>query len=306
MSLLHSEQRENAFLLLLMGCFSIGLMLFGSRLADFVIPEPLAAEEEKEVASLMLAPISQDTSTLEAEEEASRSLSKRASLSEDEKISDEEIDTKEGAIFMLAKEPEPEPEPETAPEPEPEKPVAAQASNDAQALSAMFGASLGASTEVIVAKTPTVSQKETSKKATTSSQKSANNSAAFDINDNDGVNKALVNARDSQREVTASQGGNSNRSELLSREESNHSGKVEQHIATLFADVNQELRRLMMVYGLRKQSVQVTLHFTQGVVDSVSLNEGSANFKREVQSLLIGRRIEMAHTGTKSHVLVVN
>ncbi|HGZ7315110.1 TPA: hypothetical protein ACOL2D_004543, partial [Vibrio parahaemolyticus] len=103
MSLLHSEQRENAFLLLLMGCFSIGLMLFGSRLADFVIPEPLAAEEEKEVVSLMLAPISQDTSTLEAEEEASRSLSKRASPSEDEKISDEEVDTKEGATFMLAK-----------------------------------------------------------------------------------------------------------------------------------------------------------------------------------------------------------
>ncbi|HGZ7315402.1 TPA: hypothetical protein ACOL2D_004861, partial [Vibrio parahaemolyticus] len=185
--------------------------------------------------------------------------------------------------------------------------VATQASNDAQALSAMFGASLGASTEVIVAKTPTVSQNETSKKATTSSQKSANNSAAFDVNDNDGVNKALVTARDSQREETASQGeGGTNKSELLTREESNQSGKVEQYIATLFADVSQELRRLMMVYGLRKQSVRVTLHFTQGVVDNVSLNEGSADFKREVQSLLIGRRIEMAHTGTKSHVLVVN
>ncbi|CAH1603232.1 conserved hypothetical protein [Vibrio jasicida] len=297
MQLLYSEQRENTFLLLLMACFSIGLMLFGSRLADFVMPEPLVKEEEKEVVSLMLAPISPDNSTLEAEDSSNRPLSESASLSEAEKLSDEEVDTKDGAIFMLAKEPEPEPE----------KPVATQANSDAQALSAMFGASLGAKSEVIVAKTSTVSQKEAGKKATSSSQKSTNNSAAFDINDNDGVNKALVNARDSLREETTSQGnGSTNKSELLSREKSNQSGKVEQHIATLFADVNQELRRLMMVYGLRKQSVRVTLYFTQGVVDNVSLNEGSADFKREVQSLLIGRRIEMAHTGTKSHVLVVN
>ncbi|MBY7711039.1 hypothetical protein JJB90_26375, partial [Vibrio alginolyticus] len=80
----------------------------------------------------------------------------------------------------------------------------------------------------------------------------------------------------------------------------------EQHIATLFADVNQELRRLIMAYGLRKQSVRVTLHFTQGTIDDVSVNEGAADFEREVQSLLLGRRIQMAHTGTKSHVLVVN
>ncbi|MDK9757070.1 hypothetical protein KIV40_17070, partial [Vibrio sp. D173a] len=111
MQLLYSEQRENAFLLLLMTCFSIGLMLFGSRLADFAVPEPLVQEEEKEAVLLMLAPVvSQDTSTLGKEEKRS-SLVKSTSPSRtrSEELSDIKIDTKDEAIFMLAKEPEPEP-----------------------------------------------------------------------------------------------------------------------------------------------------------------------------------------------------
>jgi len=166
---------------------------------------------------------------------------------------------------------------------------------------------LGASSEVVVSKTSSMSQKETGKKITSFSQDNAYNPTALDPNLHNGVDKALVDARDSQRERAVSQGdGNSNKSELLNREESNQSGKIEQSIATLFVNVHQELRRLIMAYGLRKQSIRLTLHFTQGVVDRVSVNEGSTDFKREIQSLLLGHRIDMAHTGTKSHVLVVN
>ena len=175
-----------------------------------------------------------------------------------------------------------------------------QANKDAQSLSAMFGKSLGGSSEVVISKASSLSQKETA-----STQKRAYNPTVVDING--GVDKEIVDARNYHRENGVSQGRNlDNKSGLLDREKNNQSGKVEQHISTLFADLNQELRRLMMVYGLRKQSLRVTLHFTQGTIDDVSVSEGVVGFKREVQSLLIGRHIEMEYTGKKSHVLVVN
>ncbi|HBC3831574.1 TPA: hypothetical protein KD864_004909, partial [Vibrio parahaemolyticus] len=103
MSLLHSEQRENAFLLLLMGIFSIGLMLFGRCLADFVVSESLVQEGGREMVSLMLAPESQDASMLDTDDkEASLSESAPPSNVDAEELSDMEIGAKDRVTFMLA------------------------------------------------------------------------------------------------------------------------------------------------------------------------------------------------------------
>ena len=61
-----------------------------------------------------------------------------------------------------------------------------------------------------------------------------------------------------------------------------------------------------MAYQLRKQTLRVTLHFTQGSIDKVTVKDAPDAFVRELQSLLLGQRISMPYTGIKSHALVVN
>ncbi|MFA0158061.1 hypothetical protein, partial [Vibrio sp. 10N.261.46.A3] len=56
MSLLYSEQRENTFLLILIGGFSIGLALFGVSLDAFVMRDTQLFNTNKKSVTFVLAP----------------------------------------------------------------------------------------------------------------------------------------------------------------------------------------------------------------------------------------------------------
>ncbi|MDK9774493.1 hypothetical protein KIO97_24470, partial [Vibrio sp. B181a] len=205
--------------------------------------------------------------------------------------------------------PAPKPEPKPAPKPEP-KPAStnnaqstrSKAENDAQSLSSMFNSSLGGSSDVVVAGPSNLTSPEVKK---TQQSVSGNHEQTYQVENQQAIDKALAQAH-SVTSTTQAQKRNTSDSALLNREIASESGRVEQDIAGLFNDANRELRRIVMAYGLRKQALRVTLHFTQGLVDKVSINGVPQQFERELQVLLVGQRIATVYTGTKSHVLVVN
>ena len=270
MSLLYSEQRENAFLLLLIGVLSIGLALFAGRLATFMVPEAQLVDTDKKAVTFVLAP-------------------------------------------ELKPATKPEPKPATKPEPKPAtkpKPAStnnaqstrSKTENDAQSLNSMFNSSLGGSSDVVVAGPSNLTSPEVKK---TQQSASGNHEQTYQVESQQAVDQALAQAH-SVTSTTQAQNRNTSDSALLNREIASESGRVEQDIAGLFNDANRELRRIVMAYGLRKQALRVTLHFTQGLIDKVSINGVPQQFERELQALLVGQRIATVYTGTKSHVLVVN
>ena len=280
MSLLYSEQRENAFLLLLIGVLSIGLALFAGRLATFMVPEAQLVDTDKKAVTFVLAPELKPAPKPELKP-AIKPEPKPAT--------------------------KPEPKPATKPKPKPASTNNAQSTrskteNDAQSLNSMFNSSLGGSSDVVVAGPSNLTSPEVKK---TQQSASGNHEQTYQVESQQAVDQALAQAH-SVTSTTQAQNRNTSDSALLNREIASESGRVEQDIAGLFNDANRELRRIVMAYGLRKQALRVTLHFTQGLIDKVSINGVPQQFERELQALLVGQRIATVYTGTKSHVLVVN
>ena len=171
--------------------------------------------------------------------------------------------------------------------------------SDAQALSALFDSSMGVSVEVTP--TPDLGLASVHPKALTSDR----SQPVYEIKRQQVVEEAMVK---SQHELTKAYSARQERSSssLLTRERVSESGLVDQAVAGLFYDFKNDLRQLVMAYQLRKQTLRVTLHFTQGAIDEIRVEKVPKAFVRELQSLLLGQRISILYTGIKSHALVIN
>ncbi|HHY0447981.1 TPA: hypothetical protein ACVU4T_004993, partial [Vibrio parahaemolyticus] len=199
--------------------------------------------------------------------------------------------------------PEPEVTPEPKVTPEPAQPAGSQANNsDAQALNAMFGSALSKNVEVAV--NPSSNLDLTSSEQHKASA-SARSLPAYEVKSQQVVEEAMVKSQRKLAEASSARQERSS-SSLLNRERASESGQVDQAVAGLFNDFNKDVRQLVMAYQLRKQPLRVTLHFTQGSIDKVTVKDAPDAFVRELQSLLLGQRISMPYTGIKSHALVVN
>lgn len=267
---LHSEQLENAFLLLLLGMFSIGLAMFGDRLVKFEVPEASLVNASKKIVSFVLSPEPKVNPIQEQQTKSEVPHQPKPAAN----------DSTNNGIQQVAN----------------------RSRDEVQTLSAMFSSNLEGSGKVVVA-TPSSSIKSVSKVTHEQGATSSHNDQSYEVESQQVVNQTLVKARVRPPTLKAYKTSSST---LLNREIASESGLVDQDIAGLFSDVNQELRRIVRAYGLRKQKLRVTLHFSRGSIGKVLVNKGSVAFKRELSLLLIGQKMATPYTGVKSHLVIIN
>lgn len=280
---LHSEQLENAFLLLLLGMFSIGLAMFGDRLVKFEVPEASLVNASKKIVSFALSPEPKVNPIQEQQTKSEAPHQPKPAENGSEVPRQQKLSANDSTNNGIQQ-------------------VANRSRDEVQTLSAMFSSNLEGSGKVVVA-TPSSSIKSVSKVTHEQGATSSHNDQSYEVESQQVVNQTLVKARVRPPTLKAYKTSSST---LLNREIASESGLVDQDIAGLFSDVNQELRRIVRAYGLRKQKLSVTLHFSRGLIGKVLVNKGSVAFKRELSSLLIGQKIATPYTGVKSHLVIIN
>ncbi len=300
MSVIHSERHENAFLSALILGFGIGLYFFSNGLSGYVVPQ-LPALNNSNSVKLVMAP---DTVVVKPEPKPVVKPEPKPVVKPEPKpvVKPEPKPVVKSEPKPVVK---PEPKPVVEPKPKPVVKPESKPKSDAQTLDDLFGTQVSKSpNKPPVYKSKVRAQSNELTKATELERPRIENDV-FAVSKNSSLDDALTESAQAAKR-TKNIKHEVKKSNTLDREITHQSGAVEQAILSLFAKLKTDIRQEIVLSGTNLNVIRVKMHFSNGIIDSVEVKDGSSELVTGLRKLLIGRQLSVLHTGTKVHSLVVS